>query len=198
MISTFTAFFDSNAFYGARLRSLLLFLARTGLFRARWSEDIHNEWIDSLLKNRPDLNVDALAKTRQSMDDAVLDCLVTGYKDLIPGLTLPDEKDRHVLAAAICARASVIVTFNEKDFPPDVLDRYGIHTRTPDDFVMDVIGIDEAICLAAIDDDITHYANPPQTIDDYIAALEKAGLPKTAAFLKGIRIVFEEEEPAKR
>ena len=194
MISTFTAFFDSNAFYGARLRSLLLFLAQTGLFRARWSADVHREWIESLLEKRSDLTVADLEKTRVAMDASVLDCLVTGYDGLIPGLTLPDQNDRHILAAAICARASVIVTFNEKDFPADVLEKYGIHTRHPDDFVMDVIGIDEATCLAAIDDDITHYKNPPLTIDDYISSLEKAGLQKSSAFLKEIRIVFEEPE----
>ena len=35
MISTFTAFFDANVFYGARLRSLVLYAAQTKLFRAR-------------------------------------------------------------------------------------------------------------------------------------------------------------------
>jgi predicted nucleic acid-binding protein len=49
------------------------------------------------------------------MDGAVLDCLVFGYEDLIPSLTLPDEKDRHVLATAIRGRANVIVTFNMGD-----------------------------------------------------------------------------------
>jgi hypothetical protein len=55
VISTFTAFFDANVFYGARLRSLLLFLAQTKLFRARWSDRAHDEWIGNLLQNRPDL-----------------------------------------------------------------------------------------------------------------------------------------------
>ena len=37
-----------------------------------------------------------------------------------------DEKDRHVLAAAVKARASVIVTFNLKHFPPSALQPLGI------------------------------------------------------------------------
>jgi hypothetical protein len=45
MISTFTALFDSNVLYGARIRSLLMELAMTGLFRARWSPDINREWL---------------------------------------------------------------------------------------------------------------------------------------------------------
>lgn len=44
------------------------------------------------------------------MNDAVRDCLVAGYEDLIDSLTLPDPDDRHVLAAAIRAGAGVVVT----------------------------------------------------------------------------------------
>ena len=191
MLSTFTAFVDSNVFYGARLRSLILFLAQTGLFRARWSDDVHREWIESLLKQRPDLSATDLARTRRQMNEAVLDSLVTGYENLIPSLKLPDQNDRHILAAAICARASVIVTFNEKDFPAEALDPYGIHTRNPDDFIMDVCGIEQAQCIDAIHQDIQHYTKPPLTLDEYIASLEKAGIPRTAAFLREVRIIFE-------
>jgi len=73
MISTFTAFFDANVFYGARLRSLILHLAQTKIFRARWSEHIHDEWIRNLLANRPDLTAASLERTRHLMDEAVLD-----------------------------------------------------------------------------------------------------------------------------
>ena len=60
------------------------------------------------------------------MDRAIPDALVTGHEELIAGLTLPDVDDRHVLAAAIRCNASVIVTFNEKDFPAAVLSHYAI------------------------------------------------------------------------
>ncbi|MBX6741377.1 MAG: PIN domain-containing protein [Acetobacteraceae bacterium] len=109
-MSTFTAFFDANVFYGARLRSLILHLAQTKLFRARWSDAVHEEWVRNLLKNRPDLKAEDLAKTRQMMDAAVLDALVTGYEPLIAAMNLPDPEDRHVLAAAVVCRASCIVS----------------------------------------------------------------------------------------
>jgi hypothetical protein len=48
MISNLTAFIDANVFFGARLRSLLLELAMTGLFRVRWSEDVHREWMNAV------------------------------------------------------------------------------------------------------------------------------------------------------
>lgn len=51
MISTFTAFIDANVFYGARLRSLVLFVAQSKIFRARWSNEVHDEWVRNLVKN---------------------------------------------------------------------------------------------------------------------------------------------------
>lgn len=190
MISTFTALIDSNVFYGARLRSLILYLAQTGLFRARWSNDIHREWISNLIENRSDLSENALLTTRRAMDSAVLDALVTDYEHLIPALVLPDQNDRHVLAAAIQCHASVIVTFNEKDFPEEILKKHGMHTRHPDEFLLDILGIDEEGCIGAIQTDISHYKAPPLTVDDYLASLDKAGVPKTAAFLKEVKVVF--------
>jgi hypothetical protein len=191
MISTFTAFTDSNVFYGARLRSLVLFLAQTGLFRVRWSDDVHREWIESLLKKRPDLRAENLEATRRAMNEAVLDSLVEGYEALIPALTLPDPNDRHILAAAIQCHASVIVTFNEKDFPADELAKHGIHCKHPDEFLLDVIGIHEEACLDAIQMDIAHYQAPPVSVDEYLASLEKAGVPKTSAYLRERKIIFK-------
>ena len=60
----FTAFYDANVLYPAELRNLLMLLALIGLFRARWSADVHEEWISSLLKKRPDLTRDKLERTR--------------------------------------------------------------------------------------------------------------------------------------
>jgi hypothetical protein len=191
MISTFTAVIDANVFYGARLRSLMLYLAQTGLFRAHWSNDIHEEWISNVLRNRSDLQRGDLEKTRQLMDSAVLDCLVFDYEALIPSLTLPDENDRHVLAAAIRGRANVIVTFNMKDFPDDALMRHGMHSRHPDDFLLDLFGVDEEACIDAVQEDIAHYKNPPLTVEDYLTSLEKAGVPNTAAYLRDRQIIFE-------
>ena len=76
-------------------------LALTGVFRAKWSADVHEEWMRNLLKNSPDLTREKLERTRQLMDKAAPDALVRGYENLVSGLVLPDEDDRHVLAAAI-------------------------------------------------------------------------------------------------
>lgn len=104
-MSSYTALLDANVLYPAPVRDLLLQLAVTDVYKARWSADIHREWIDNLLANEPHRDRAKLERTRELMDRATRDALVTGYESLIPSLQLPDENDRHVLAAAMSAAA---------------------------------------------------------------------------------------------
>ena len=145
----FTAFYDANVLYRSALRNLLMHLAFTGLFRARWSADVHEEWISSLLKKRPDLTRDKLERTRMLMDQDAVDALVTGYEDLIPGLQLPDPDDRHVLAAAIRGHADVIVTMNLRDFPSDTIGPFGIEAQHPDEFILHLLDLAPGAVAAA-------------------------------------------------
>lgn len=191
MISTFTVLFDANVFFGAALRSLVMELSTTGLFRARWSREIHAEWIAAVNEKRPDIAVTQLQRVAAQMDRAIPGCLVTGYESLIPALSLPDERDRHVLAAAIVGHADCIVTFNEKDFPPQVLAPYGIHTCHPDRFLLEADGLDDGILIDAAHADLAHYKNPILTVDEYIGRLRLAGLPETAEYLQRTRVLLE-------
>ena len=120
-MATFTVIYDANVLYPAPLRSILMFLAQTELFRARWTLDIHEEWIRNLLLKRQDLSREKLEALRDMMIEAIPDSLVTGYEPAIDGLKLPDLDDRHVLAAALRANAEIIVTANLKDFPAESL-----------------------------------------------------------------------------
>lgn len=94
LMASYTVILDACVMYPAPLRSYLMYLANTGLFRARWTEQIHDEWTRNLLKNRPELNAEQLQRTRQLMNANVPDCMIEGYKSLIDGLSLPDVDDR--------------------------------------------------------------------------------------------------------
>jgi len=131
----YTALYDACVLYPAPLRDLLMQLALTDLFRAKWSNAIHDEWIRSLLKVRADLKREQLERTRELMDTGVRDALVSGFEKLIPSLELPDPDDRHVLAAAIRGRCDVIVTYNLSDFPAEKLAEYDIEAQHPDEFI---------------------------------------------------------------
>lgn len=78
-------------------------LAMTDLFRGKWSADIHEEWIDSLSRERPDLKRDQLERTNDLMDSHVRNCLVEDYERLISGLQLPDPDDR-LIATCLLAQ----------------------------------------------------------------------------------------------
>ena len=183
-MAAFTAFYDANVLYPSDLRNFLMHLALTDLFRARWSADVHEEWIESLLRKRPDLSREKLDRTRALMDEHAPDALVTGYHDLIPGLHLPDPHDRHVLAAAICGRADVIVTMNLKDFPAVALAPYGIEAQHPDEFILHLLSLAPGRVAAAAQDHRNSLKNPPKTIDEYLAALEAQVLTQTVSALR--------------
>lgn len=182
--SNFTVIYDACVLYPAPLRDLLIQLALTGTFRARWSQDIQNEWIRNLLKNRPDLSQETLEKTAAMMNRAVLDSLVSGYEPLIAGLTLPDADDRHVLAAAIKGQAEAIVTFNLKDFPQEHLSQFNLWAQHPDEFIRDLIDLSPESVLVAAHRCRARLKNPPKTVDDYLDTLLAQQLPLTVAFLR--------------
>ena len=188
-MATFTAFYDANVLYPAELRNLLMHLALTGLFRAKWSADVHEEWISALLEKRPDLTRDKLERTRALMDLHAVYALVTGYEDLIPGLRLPDPNDRHVLAAAIRGQANVIVTMNLRDFPADVVGAFGIETQHPDEFVLHLLDLAPGAVMAAAESHRQSLKNPPCTMDEYLETLGRQGLAKSASALRDLCIL---------
>jgi len=183
-VSGFTAFYDASVLYPSELRNLLMYLALTGLFRAKWSAAVHEEWICALLRNRPDLSREKLERTRKLMDLHAADALVTGYQDLIEGLELPDPDDRHVLAAAIHGRADVIVTANLRHFPAKVLGQFGIEPQHPDEFIIYLLDLAPSLVVAAARDHRESLRNPPKTIGQYLDALEAQGLTHTVPILR--------------
>ena len=102
----FVAVYDASVLYPSTTRDLLIRIAQAGLAQAKWTDAILDEVFTSLVKNRPDLDPTRLDRTRELMAAAIRDVLVVGYEPLIDALDLPDPDDRHVLAAAIRARAS--------------------------------------------------------------------------------------------
>ena len=84
------------------------------------------------------------------MNEAVRDYLVTGYEDLINSRVLPDPDDRHVLAAAICGGAEVIVTYHRKDFPRKMLAPFDIEAQHSDDFLLSLFDVAPGMVCAAI------------------------------------------------
>ncbi|KAA0890157.1 putative toxin-antitoxin system toxin component, PIN family [Pusillimonas sp. ANT_WB101] len=181
--SSFTAVYDACVLYPAPLPDFLMWLALSGRFRARWSAQIHNEWKRNLLLKRSDLKPEQLDRTSALMDHAIPDALVTGHEPLIAGLMLPDPEDRHVLVAAIRCSASVIVTFNQKDFPNTALAPFGIEAQHPDEFIENLFDLDQAAVISAAQRHRAQLKNPTINIDRYLDVLLRQGLVQTVKVL---------------
>ena len=179
-----SAVLDACVLYSAPLRGLLLNLATNELVKPFWSEDIQNEWMRSLLQNRPDLKREDVERTRRKIEFRLPHGLVLGYESIMPTLVLPDPDDRHVLAVAIRANAEYIVTFNLKDFPHSLLHSYNVEAVSPDEFVLRLIQKIPDRVLRVVKLHRLSLKRPPKTVAEYLATLDKQGLPKTVAFLQ--------------
>lgn len=180
----FIVVYDANVLYGNTLRDLHIRVALAGLVQAKWSDQILDEALGSLRKNRPDIPEAKLSRLRQLINQAVPDCLVTGYEPLIEGLKLPDSEDRHVLAAAIKAGAQVIVTANLRHFPATYLAQWNIEAKSPDDFIFDQISIDSQVVFACVQEIANSRKLRPVTAEDVLSELERAGLLESVAALR--------------
>src|SRR3954470_8232333 len=106
--------YDANVLYPFHLRNLLIQCAVDRLVAARWTDEIHEEWIRTLTANVAALDRDRLLRTRDLMNRALPERNGPGYARPPPGIPLPDPNDRHVVAAAVECGASLIVTWNTK------------------------------------------------------------------------------------
>lgn len=180
----YTAIFDACVLFPAPIRDLLIQLATTRIFRARWTDRIHEEWIGAVLEKRKDLTREQLERTRILMDKAVPDCLVTGYEVLEQSVDLPDPNDRHVVAAAIRGQATLIVTSNLKDFSAAELARWDIEAQHPDEFIRNVFDLHPGAVVAAVRACRLRLKHPPMTAADLLNVYLQLGLTSTVAVLE--------------
>lgn len=118
------------------------------------------------------------------MIEAVPDCLVTGYEPLIEAIELPDQDDRHIVAAAIRCNAEVIVTNNLRDFPTTALRQFSIEAQSPDRFVHHLLetAYDEVVSI--ITRQAAALSRPPRSYNQILDRLAQVGLPRTVAAIR--------------
>lgn len=169
---SFTVVYDADVLHRAPVRDLIIRAALQPSLnlRARWTERILDEMVESIVRRRPELR-DRLARTRVVMCEAVPDCLVTGWQPLVDALELPDPDDRHVLAAAIRVHAGVIVTYNTSDFPDGQLEPFGIVAQHPDTFLLQLFELAPAAVVAVLHEQIAAMTNPPESLGGLLGRL---------------------------
>jgi predicted nucleic acid-binding protein len=180
----FVAVLDTNVIYPLFIRDLLFWFAYYDLYTPKWSHHIFDEWKDVM--QRKGITPEESENRAQKANLAFPDALVQNYECLIEHLQLPDEKDRHVLAAAIKTNAHVIVSNNIKDFPEEVLENYGIKIKTADDFLTDIIDLNNETAIKAFREMVLNKRNPDLNEYEVLDCLRKNGLNDTANYLHAL------------
>jgi len=180
----FTCVLDTNVIYPIEIRDLLFWFAYYDLFTPKWSEHIFEEWKSVMV--RKEIPLEEIQKRVNRANHAFPDALVTNYEGLISGLNLPDPKDCHVLAAAIKTNANIIVTNNLKDFPKEYLNSFGLSAKSADDFITDIIDLNQEKALKAFKSIVLNRRNPD--LDEYqiLDIYRKIGLNDTANYLHSL------------
>lgn len=137
---------------------------------------IHEESINAVLLNRPDLNRAQLERIRLLMNSHGRDALVNGHQRWRASLNLPDPKDRHVLAAAIECGADVILTFKLQDISEHALAPYYIDACHPDPFLMEQLTLDSSKACAAVRRHRASLKSPPLSVQAFLDTLATQGL----------------------
>jgi predicted nucleic acid-binding protein len=177
----FTCVLDTNVIYPIDIRDLLFWFASFDLFTPKWSKHIFDEWRDLML--RKGISEEEAIKRIEKANRAFPDALVNNYEPLVGSLKLPDEKDRHVLAAAISVNANVIVTNNLKDFPKQYLAGFGLVAKSADDFVTDIIDLNTELAVEAFRALVLNRTNPNLDEFEVLDRFRRNGLIDSANYL---------------
>ncbi len=123
------------------------------MYEPRWSEEILGEAIRTLelrLGWPPSLTAYLRGELRAHFSEA----WVAGHDALIPAMK-NEEKDRHVLAAAVHSGASVILTFDLRHFRPEHLSGWGVTAVHPEAFLIDLFRQEPGLVLAKLEEQAT-------------------------------------------
>ncbi len=130
--------------------TLLRCAEEPALFRVLWSKETLVEVHRTLIKFG--YTIDQADRRLKQMAIAFPEAEIDFPANLLKSLDdLPDQKDRHVVAAAIHARAHVIVTSNVKHFPSILLEGHDLLVQSPDEFLVHQFHLNSARMLDVLD-----------------------------------------------
>lgn len=180
----FTCVLDTNVIYPIEIRDFLFWLAFQDMYTPKWSMHIFDEWRKIMAEKG--VTKKEIDKRIDNANKAFPDALVQNYESLISCIDLPDDKDRHVVAAAIKTNANLIVTHNLKDFPNTTLYQFGLSAKNPDEFITDLIDLDAEKALEAFQNLVLNRRKPEQDEFQVLDIFRNVGLKDTANFIHSL------------
>jgi hypothetical protein len=178
------AVFDACILYPFHLRNILVQAATDQLVVARWTDEIHDEWMRNVAAAR-DIPMAKLQRLRLAMNDAFPTATVTGYDEHIAAVKLPDPDDRHVVAAGIASGAALILTWNLRHFPVKELQKFGLRRETPDDFLSGLYDEVPDLVIGSLANARQNLTRTNVSAPDYINVLHRQSLLRLATRAQG-------------
>ena len=177
----YSAVIDACVLVPMALCDFMLRLAEEpALYRPLWSEEILAELAVALGTKLRRTEKEVKWRIAQ-MKEAFPEAMVIVPSELHKAVDcIPDKNDRHVMAAAIMARANTIVTQNTKHFPASCLERFGVLCQNADDFLIHQYHLCPQFVLDKLDDQGAGIGQSRETV---ITALQKVA-PRFTALLR--------------
>ena len=190
------ALLDANVLFPFRKRDILLRFHHAGLFRARWTQRILDEWTVNLLERKPHLEP-SVRPQRHAMRKQFAEALVTGYEQLIGALELPDADDRQSWPQPSAAARSMSSPTIWPTFRPRSSRNSTSRRSTPTSFcpghtisIHPKRGVLRTLREA--------YSNPPFTPSEFVRDLTAKGLPRLAGQIRERQDELEGKAPRLR
>ena len=177
-------FLDTCVLIPPNLRDVLLRMAEADLLGPLWSAEIFVELRRNLI---PTMGEDRTDTLLTDMRSAFADAEVIGYERLIATMT-NHPKDRHVLAAAVYARADVLVTANVKDFPTEHTGRVR-HLRVlhPDAFLLEMLDFAPDAAIEVLNLKVKAHRRPPRDLPGLLDVLHST-VPRFAEAVRALAV----------
>lgn len=182
---------DACVLAGTLRRHMLLSFADAGIFRPVWSARICDETLRAIPKTlkSSDIHADQLEHHAQLVCDLMVQAFPVALcqvPDLpVTGVTLPDPDDEHVVALALHAGTSLIVTENLRDFPKKQLAPLGLKAISTDAFLASCAALSPRLADQAIANLIRRIGRVDVDRAYITTRLRGLGFRKTATFLSG-------------
>lgn len=170
-MSSFKVVLDACAIFPASIRDTLFRAADAGLYRIHLTDDILEELRRNLISQRG-VPEDKARRLIDTIKNFFPESLITQHILLIESMP-NNEKDRHVLAAAVACNAQVIVTQNLKDFPQHLLSPFEVEAQSPDGFLVHLFHLSPETMLKIIIEQAGDLRLPSTTVPELLDTLKQ-------------------------
>lgn len=167
---------DASVLYQELIRNLLLWVAAEGGLDPFWTERILDETRRNLIGDGV-LEPEQWERLRAAMLSAFPDAMLDQpTADAIEHEMPNDEKDRHVLAAAVAGNVELVITNNLRHFEAADLEEVGKQALSPDQLLRELLAVEPTVIHAAMQQLVTVMRIPrPWSVPELLGRLAGLG-----------------------